>query len=72
MDDHYMLLHDMADRPLPTMPVPRPGGVAFARDMTAGALLTSSAARELGARLILAADDHDAIVDAELNRREGG
>lgn len=59
-------LYDVADRPAPTFPVPCPGGVAFYGGPVFGngAVMTPNAARALGAALILAADEHEAIIES--------
>jgi hypothetical protein len=63
-------LYELADRPLPMHPVPGPGGVACYGMHQEGALISSNRARQLGAQLMLAAEEHDAIVD--LDRGSGG
>lgn len=73
MDSFDDRLSEIADVEAPKWPEPAAAGeftgVAFhcghAEGMSEGAMLTSAYARKMGARLIIAADTHDAI-------REGG
>lgn len=66
-DYDRQMLQDIADVPLPTHPVAHRGGVAFhtgrMEGVAEGTMMTADRARRLGAQLLLAADEHDAIAD---------
>ena len=68
MDKVWEYLHDIAEEPDPQMPhLGNAGnitGVCIHKDFTAGQIIPSRYARQLGAQLIRQADLHDAIQDA--------
>jgi len=68
MDKFWEYLHDIAEEPEPKMPhLGRAGnitGICMHKDFSAGQIISSRYARQLGAQLIRQADLYDSIQDA--------